>query len=98
MRMYALVDKETGVVLKLMGLDVMVARDVKEDFKKIVEKDDNIILITTYEILNQLKKEIKESKKNLLIMPIPDRRKGKKVDIFKDVIKRTVGIEIKIGR
>ncbi len=98
MRICALVDRETGEVLKLIGLDVRIAKDVKEDFRKIVEEGDVGIVITTYEILDLIKREIEKNKQAPLIIPIPDKKKKMSIDIFKDLIKRTVGIEIKIGR
>ena len=97
-------DKETSVYFKLGGVKnswvVKSEEEAVKTFEEIKSKQLVSLIIVTEPVFNWIKDKIGRGKKEVelpLVVSIPTRKGGKpQVDILADLIKRTVGVEIRV--
>ena len=97
-------DKETSVYFKLGGVKnswvVKSEDEAVKTFEEIKSKQLVSLLIVTEPVFNWIKDRIGRGKKEVelpLVVSIPTRKGGKpQVDLLADLIKRTVGVEIRV--
>jgi|SRR5919108_2611975 V/A-type H+-transporting ATPase subunit F len=98
-------DKETAVYFKLGGVKNAWVVNNREDaiktFTDIKEKQTVSLVIVTEPVYGWIKDKLTGGKKEIelpLVVSIPTRKGGGKtqVDLLADLIKRTVGVEIRV--
>lgn len=98
-------DKETSIYFKLGGIkNTWVVKSQKEavkTFDEIKAKQLVSLVIATEPVFDWIKDRLGKSKKEIelpLVVSIPTRKGGSKaqVDLLADLIKRTVGVEIRV--
>ncbi len=98
-------DKETATYFRLGGVKnswvVNNEPDAVKTFEDIKTKQTVSLVIVTDTVFNWIKDKIGRGKKEIelpLVVSIPTRKAGGKpqVDLLADLIKRTVGIEIRV--
>ena len=97
-------DKETSVYFKLGGVKnswvVKSEEEAVKTFEEIKSKQLVSLIIVTEQVFNWIKDKIGRGKKEVelpLVVSIPTRKGGKpQVDLLADLIKRTVGVEIRV--
>ncbi len=97
-------DEETTVYFKLGGVKnswvVKSEEEAVKTFEEIKSKQLVSLIIVTEPIFNWIKDKIGRGKKEVelpLVVSIPTRKGGKpQVDLLADLIKRTVGVEIRV--
>ena len=97
-------DKETSIYFKLGGVkNSWVVKSEEEAVKTLGEiKSKQLVslIIVTEPVFNWVKDKIGRGKKEVelpLVVSIPTRKGGKpQVDLLADLIKRTVGVEIRV--
>ncbi len=105
MKIVTIGDLETVVGFRLAGVrEGYIVNDSREALKKIEEliKDDNIGLIIINErLMMDIRKDVEillEGREKPLIVDVPDKRGViERVDIIKELTRKAVGIEIKLG-
>jgi len=101
MKLAALCDEDTAVGLRLAGIkETYVPKDDSAKiWKELSERDDIGIIFITEQIVEDLQRELKDSRlqNNIpIILEIPDKsgRRKDHVDFISHLIKKAVGIEI----
>ena len=97
-------DKETSIYFKLGGVkNSWVVRSEDEavkTFEEIKSKQTVSLVIVTDTVFDWIKDKVGQGKKEIelpLVVSIPTRRGGKpQVDLLAELIKRTVGVEIRV--
>ena len=97
-------DKETAIYFKLGGVKnswvVKSEDDAVKTFEEIKTKQTVSLVIVTDTVFDWIKDKVGQGKKEIelpLVVSIPTRRGGKpQVDLLADLIKRTVGVEIRV--
>ena len=97
-------DKETSVFFKLGGVKnswvVGNQQEAVKTFSEIKEKQLVSLVIVTEPVYDWIKDKLVGGKKEIelpLVVSIPTRKGGKaQTDILADLIKRTVGVEIRV--
>ena len=97
-------DKETSIYFKLGGVKnswvVKSEEEAVKTFEEIKSKQLVSLIIVTEPVFNWVKDKIGRGKKEVelpLVVSIPTRKGGKpQVDLLADLIKRTVGVEIRV--
>jgi V/A-type H+-transporting ATPase subunit F len=97
-------DKETSIYFKLGGVKnswvVKSEEEALKTFEEIKSKQLVSLIIVTEPVFNWVKDKIGRGKKEVelpLVVSIPTRKGGKpQVDLLADLIKRTVGVEIRV--
>lgn len=97
-------DKETSIYFKLGGVQnswvVHSEEEALKTFEEIKSKQLVSLVIVTEPVFNWIKDKIGRGKKEVelpLVVSIPTRKGGKpQVDLLADLIKRTVGVEIRV--
>ena len=97
-------DKETSIYFKLGGVKnswvVKSEEEAVKTFEEIKSKQLVSLIIVTEPVFNWIKDKIGRGKKEVelpLVVSIPTRKGGKpQVDLLADLIKRTVGVEIRV--
>ncbi|HZY46512.1 MAG TPA: V-type ATP synthase subunit F [Candidatus Bathyarchaeia archaeon] len=97
-------DKETAIYFKLGGVKnswvVKSEDEAVKTFEDIKAKQTVSLVIVTDTVFDWIKEKIGQGKKEIelpLVVSIPTRRGGKpQVDLLADLIKRTVGVEIRV--
>ena len=97
-------DKETAIYFKLGGVKnswvVKSEDDAVRTFEEIKTKQTVSLVIVTDTVFDWIKDKVGQGKKEIelpLVVSIPTRRGGKpQVDLLADLIKRTVGVEIRV--
>lgn len=98
-------DKETSIYFKLGGVkNTWVVKSQEEAvkvFDEIKAKQLVSLVIATEPVFDWIKDRLGKSKKEIelpLVVSIPTRKGGSKaqVDLLADLIKRTVGVEIRV--
>jgi V/A-type H+-transporting ATPase subunit F len=97
-------DKETSIYFKLGGVKnswvVKSEEEALKTFEEIKSKQLVSLIIVTEPVFNWIKDKIGRGKKEVelpLVVSIPTRKGGKpQVDLLADLIKRTVGVEIRV--
>ena len=103
-RIGVMADKETAIYFKLGGVKnswvVKSEDDAVKTFEDIKNKQTVSLVIVTDTVFNWVKDKIGQGKKEIelpLVVSIPTRRGGKaQVDLLAELIKRTVGVEIRV--
>jgi V/A-type H+-transporting ATPase subunit F len=97
-------DKETAIYFKLGGVKnswvVKSEDEAVKTFEDIKNKQTVSLVIVTDIVFDWIKDKVGQGKKEIelpLVVSIPTRRGGKsQVDLLADLIKRTVGVEIRV--
>ncbi len=98
-------DKETATYFQLGGVKnswvVNTETDAVKTFEDIKAKQAVSLVIVTDTVFNWIKDKVGRGKKEIelpLVVSIPTRKAGGKpqVDLLADLIKRTVGVEIRV--
>ena len=98
-------DKETSIYFKLGGIKntwvVKSQEEAVKTFDEIKARQLVSLVIATEPVFNWVKDRLGKSKKEIelpLVVSIPTRKGGSKaqVDLLADLIKRTVGVEIRV--
>lgn len=97
-------DKEISIYFKLGGVQnswvVHSEEEALKTFEEIKSKQLVSLVIVTEPVFNWIKDKIGRGKKEVelpLVVSIPTRKGGKpQVDLLADLIKRTVGVEIRV--
>ena len=97
-------DKETAIYFKLGGVKnswvVKSEDDAVKTFEDIKTKQAVSLVIVTDTVFDWIKDRVGQGKKEIelpLVVSIPTRRGGKpQVDLLAELIKRTVGVEIRV--
>ncbi len=97
-------DKETSIYFKLGGVKnswvVKSEEEAVKTFEEIKSKQLVSLIIVTEPVFEWVKDKIGRGKKEVelpLVVSIPTRKGGKpQVDVLADLIKRTVGVEIRV--
>ena len=97
-------DKETAIYFKLGGVKnswvVKSEDDAVKTFEDIKAKQTVSLVIVTDTVFDWIKDKVGQGKKEIelpLVVSIPTRRGGKpQVDLLAELIKRTVGVEIRV--
>ena len=97
-------DKETAIYFKLGGVKnswvVKSEDDAVKTFDDIKAKQTVSLVIVTETVFDWIKDKVATGKKEIelpLVVSIPTKRGGKpQVDLLADLIKRTVGVEIRV--
>jgi V/A-type H+-transporting ATPase subunit F len=97
-------DKETSIYFKLGGVKntwvVKSQEEAVKTFDEIKAKQLVSLVIATEPVFEWIKDRLGKSKKEIelpLVVSIPTRKGGKaQVDLLADLIKRTVGVEIRV--
>ncbi len=97
-------DKETAIYFKLGGVKnswvVKSEDDAVKTFEDIKNKQTVSLVIVTDTVFDWIKDKVGQGKKEIelpLVVSIPTRSGGKsQVDLLADLIKRTVGVEIRV--
>lgn len=97
-------DKETAIYFKLGGVKnswvVKSEDEAVKTFEDIKSKQTVSLVIVTDTVFDWIKDKVGQGKKEIelpLVVSIPTRRGGKpQVDLLADLIKRTVGVEIRV--
>jgi len=98
-------DKETSIYFKLGGVKntwvVKSQEEAVKTFDEIKAKQLVSLVIATEPVFDWIKDRLGKSKKEIelpLVVSIPTRKGGGKaqVDLLADLIKRTVGVEIRV--
>ena len=97
-------DKETAIYFKLGGVKnswvVKSEDDAVKTFEDIKAKQTVSLVIVTDTVFDWIKDKVGQGRKEIelpLVVSIPTRRGGKpQVDLLADLIKRTVGVEIRV--
>ena len=98
-------DKETAIYFRLGGVKnswvVNSEDDAVKTFEDIKAKQTVSLVIVTDTVFNWIKDKVGRGKKEIelpLVVSIPTRKAGGKpqVDLLADLIKRTVGVEIRV--
>jgi V/A-type H+-transporting ATPase subunit F len=97
-------DKETAIYFNLGGVKnswvVKSEEDAVRTFEEVKTKQIVSLVIVTDTVFNWIKDKIGQGKKEIelpLVVSIPTKRGGKpQVDLLADLIKRTVGVEIRV--
>ena len=98
-------DKETSIYFKLGGIKnawvVKSQEEAVKTFDEIKAKQLVSLVIATEPVFDWIKDRLGKSKKEIelpLVVSIPTRKGGSKaqVDLLADLIKRTVGVEIRV--
>lgn len=97
-------DKETAIYFKLGGVKnswvVKSEDDAVKTFEDIKTKQTVSLVIVTDTVFDWIKDKVGQGKKEIelpLVVSIPTRRGGKpQVDLLAELIKRTVGVEIRV--
>jgi V/A-type H+-transporting ATPase subunit F len=98
-------DKETSIYFKLGGVKntwvVKSREEAVKTFDEIKAKQLVSLVIATEPVFDWIKDRLGKSKKEIelpLVVSIPTRKGGGKaqVDLLADLIKRTVGVEIRV--
>ncbi len=97
-------DKETSIYFKLGGVKntwvVKSEEEAVKTFEEIKSKQLVSLVIVTEPVFEWIKDKIGRGKKEVelpLVVSIPTRKGGKpQVDLLADLIKRTVGVEIRV--
>jgi len=97
-------DKETAIYFKLGGIKnswiVKSEDEAVRTFEDIKSKQTVSLVIVTDTVFDWIKEKVGQGKKEIelpLVVSIPTRRSGKpQVDLLADLIKRTVGVEIRV--
>jgi V/A-type H+/Na+-transporting ATPase subunit F len=97
-------DKETSIYFKLGGVKntwvVKSQEEAVKTFDEIKAKQLVSLVIVTEPVFEWIKDRLGKSKKEIelpLVVSIPTRKGGKaQVDLLADLIKRTVGVEIRV--
>ena len=97
-------DKETAIYFKLGGVKncwvVKSEDEAVKTFEGIKNKQTVSLVIVTDTVFDWIKDKVGQGKKEIelpLVVSIPTRRGGKaQVDLLAELIKRTVGVEIRV--
>lgn len=97
-------DKETSVYFRLGGVKntwvVSSEEEAAKTFDEIKAKQIVSLVIVTEPVFDWIKDRLGKGKKEIelpLVVAIPTRKGGKpQVDLLADLIKRTVGVEIRV--
>ena len=98
-------DKETATYFRLGGVKnswvVNTETDAVKTFEDIKTRQTVSLVIVTDTVFNWIKDKVGRGKKEIelpLVVSIPTRKAGGKpqVDLLADLIKRTVGVEIRV--
>ena len=97
-------DKETAIYFNLGGVKnswvVKSEDDAVKTFEDIKNKQTVSLVIVTDTVFDWIKDNVGQGKKEIelpLVVSIPTRRGGKpQVDLLAELIKRTVGVEIRV--
>jgi V/A-type H+/Na+-transporting ATPase subunit F len=97
-------DKETAIYFKLGGVKnswvVKSEDEAVKTFEDIKSKQTVSLVIVTDTVFDWIKDKVGQGKKEIelpLVVSIPTRRAGKsQVDLLAALIKRTVGVEIRV--
>lgn len=98
-------DKETSIYFKLGGIKntwvVKSQEEAVKTFDEIKAKQLVSLVIATEPVFDWIKDRLGKSKKEIelpLVVSIPTRKGGTKaqVDLLADLVKRTVGVEIRV--
>ncbi len=97
-------DKETATYFRLGGVKnswvVDTADEAVKTYEEIKAKQAVSLVIVTDTVFDWIKDKIARGKKEIelpLVVSIPTRKAGKpQVDLLADLIKRTVGVEIRV--
>ena len=97
-------DKETAIYFKLGGVKnswvVKSEDEAVKTFEDIKNKQTVSLVIVTDTVFEWIKDKVGQGKKEIelpLVVSIPTRRGGKaQVDLLAELIKRTVGVEIRV--
>lgn len=97
-------DKETAIYFNLGGVKnswvVKSEDDAIKTFEDIKTKQTVSLVIVTDTVFDWIKDKVGQGKKEIelpLVVSIPTRRGGKpQVDLLAELIKRTVGVEIRV--
>ena len=97
-------DKETAIYFKLGGVKnswvVKSEDEAVKTFEDIKNKQTVSLVIVTDTVFDWIKDKVGQGKKEIelpLVVSIPTRRGGKaQVDLLAELIKRTVGVEIRV--
>ena len=97
-------DKETAIYFNLGGVKnswvVRSEDDAVKTFEDIKTKQTVSLVIVTDTVFDWIKDKVGQGKKEIelpLVVSIPTRRGGKpQVDLLAELIKRTVGVEIRV--
>ena len=97
-------DKETAIYFNLGGVKnswvVKSEDDAIKTFEDIKTKQTVSLVIVTDTVFDWIKNKVGQGKKEIelpLVVSIPTRRGGKpQVDLLAELIKRTVGVEIRV--
>ena len=97
-------DKETAIYFKLGGVKnswvVKSEDEAVKTFEDIKSKQTVSLVIVTDTVFDWIKDKVGQGKKEIelpLVVSIPTRRGGKpQVDLLAELIKRTVGVEIRV--
>ena len=97
-------DKETAIYFKLGGVKnswvVKSEDEAVKTFEDIKNKQTVSLVIVTDIVFDWIKEKVGQGKKEIelpLVVSIPTRRGGKpQVDLLAELIKRTVGVEIRV--
>ena len=97
-------DKETAIYFKLGGVKnswiVKSEDDAVKTFADIKSKQTVSLVIVTDTVFDWIKDKVGQERKEIelpLVVSIPTRRGGKaQVDLLAELIKRTVGVEIRV--
>lgn len=97
-------DKETAIYFNLGGVKnswvVKSEDDAVKTFEDIKTKQTVSLVIVTDTVFDWIKDKVGQGKKEIelpLVVSIPTRRGGKpQVDLLAELIKRTVGVEIRV--
>ena len=97
-------DKETAIYFKLGEVNniwvVKSGDEAVKTFEDIKSKQTVSLVIVTDTVFEWIKDKVGQGKKEIelpLVVSIPTRRGGKsQVDLLADLIKRTVGVEIRV--
>src|SRR6266566_2047800 len=103
-RIGVMADKETSIYFKLGGVKntwvVKSQEEAVKTFDEIKAKQLVSLVIATEPVFDWIKDRLGKSKKEIelpLVVSIPTRKGGKaQVDLLADLIKRTVGVEIRV--
>jgi V/A-type H+-transporting ATPase subunit F len=99
-------DKETGIYFRLGGVKntwlVKSQEEAVKTFDEIKTKQLVSLVIVTEPVFDWIKERLGRGKKEIelpLVVSIPTRKGGGKpqTDLLADLIKRTVGVEIRVG-
>ena len=97
-------DKETSIYFKLGGVQntwvVNSEAEAEKTFDDIKAKQLVSLVIVTEPVFDWIKDRLGKSKKEIelpLVVSIPTRKGGRpQIDLLADLIKRTVGVEIRV--